>query len=416
MQLPGGELTDAGFDACEKDTVLQLDLNMAGLTAGHFVTPWEVYLKDGVHTGIGPGSVDQDPDPDTMGIVMDTDGADHVTYTYEIESIRYYPEVDYACISPAALLTGSPVVVNLSRRPDPQILVDGEARESFKVCNDTATLVLNPDNGTLSTWSVPTGSVVFSSGSGQDEYWVSIPDNSADYGEYRIYAMSEAGDCAGLDSIDLHFFEQPTPANAGKDTMLFLIDQVQLKADPPTAGIGTWSSTAGSGIIEDVNDPNTFVYNLEYGENTFRWTVTNGEDEGKCSTSDSTTTVLRNKVIRYNGFSPNGDMSNEYYIMQGLVYADEFSITFLNSLGSSVRTINQDNIDELDVDESLITDGLRADEMVIWDGKADNGNLVASGTYYFVLTFIMYHRNYETGEKTGTDTYEFKDYVVVVRE
>jgi hypothetical protein len=376
---------------------------MAGMTAGHYIIPWEVYLKDGVHTGIGPGSVNQDID--NMVIVMDTEGADHVTYTYEIESIRYYPEGDgYACISPAALLTGSPVVVNLSRRPDPIILADGEARDSFKVCNTTATLVLNPDNGTLSSWSVPAGSVSFSPGSGQDEYNVSIPDNPADYGEYRIYAMSEAGDCAGLDSIDLHFFEQPEPAFAGDTTILFLIDQVELKADPPTAGIGTWEPITGSRNIEDYNDPNTIVRNLVEGENTFKWTVTNGEDEGLCTTSEDVTIVLRNKVKSYNGFSPNGDMSNEYYIMQGLVYADEFSISFLNSLGSTVRTITNENWAEMEIDESLITD-LRDDEMVIWDGKADNGNLVASGTYYFVLTLIM-----------GDYTYEFKDYVVVVRE
>ncbi len=416
MQLPGGVLTDADFIACEKDTFLRLDLNMAALTDDHFITPWEVYLKDGVHTEIGPGSVDQDLD--TMGIVMDTDGADHVSYTYEIESIRYYPEADaYACISSAVELPLSPVVVDLSRRPDPQILVDGEARESFKVCNYTATLVLDPGNGTLSSWSVPAGSVTFSPGSGQDEYQVSIPDNSDDYGQYKIYARSDAGDCAGLDSIDLYFFEQPADAYAGEDTMLFLIDKVQLRADPPTAGIGTWYSTGGSGTIEDVNDPNTFVYNLGMGEeNTFRWTVENGEDEGLCTTSQDVTIVLRNEVKRYNGFSPNGDLSNEYYVMQGLVYADEFSISFLNSLGSTIRTINQDNIDELVIDPSLITDGLREDEMVIWDGKADNGNLVSSGTYYFVVTFIMYQRDYQTDEITGTDTYEFKDYVVVVRE
>jgi len=33
-----------------------------------------------------------------------------------------------------------------------------------------------------------------------------------------------------------------------------------------------------------------------------------------------------------------------------------------------------------------------------------------------VVTFIMYQRDYQTDEITGTDTYEFKDYVVVVRE
>ena len=54
--------------------------------------------------------------------------------------------------------------------------------------------------------------------------------------------------------------------------------------------------------------------------------------------------------------------------------------------------------------------------MVIWDGRAGNGNLVASGTYYFVVTFIMYQRDYLTDEINGSDKYEFKDYVVVARE
>ena len=417
MQLPGGELTDAGFVACEKDTVLQVDLNMAGLTAGHYVTPWNMYLKDGVQTGIGPGSVDQDLD--TMGIVMDTDGADHVTYTYEIESILYYPEGDdYACISPAGNLTGDPVVVNLYRRPDPQILVDGEARNSFKVCSTTATLQFEPDNGTLTRWSEPAGSLFFSPGTEPDEYQVSIPNNHDDFGEYRIYIKSEAGDCAGMDSIDLHFFEQPAPAEAGwEDTVLFLVNSVQLRADPPTAGIGTWTLTGGNGIIDEENNPSTFVYELGMGEeNTFTWTVVNGEDEGTCSTSMDVTIVHRNEVKKYNGFSPNGDMSNEHYIIQGLPYADEFSVSFFNSLGNTVRTITDENVDELEVDEALITNGLREDEMVIWDGRASNGNMVPSGTYYFVVTFIMHLRDYQTGEITRTDSYEFKDYVVVVRE
>jgi hypothetical protein len=119
-------------------------------------------------------------------------------------------------------------------------------------------------------------------------------------------------------------------------------------------------------------------------------------------------------VKRYDGFSPNGDLSNEYYIMQGLIYADEFSISFLNSLGTTIRTINQDNIDELEIDPSLITDGLREDEMVVWDGKADNGNLVASGTYYYVLTYIMNQLNDQGNIKPVR--YDFKDYIVVVRE
>lgn len=405
MQLPGGQLTDNDMDVCEQDTVLHLDLNMDGLTPEHYVTPWEVFLENGFQTGIGPGSVDQDTD--TMGIVLDTYGADHQNYSYELESIRYYPEGDaYACISPPALLTGDPVLINVSRRPDPQILVDGASRDSFKVCNTTATLVMEPDNGFLTRWSNPEGSVFFSPGTGPNEVNVSIPNNHEDFGEYRIYVRSEAGDCAGLDSIDLHFFEQPADAFAGNDTVLFLVDTVVLRADSPTAGMGTWTLTGGSGDIEDPHNPNTSVKNLGMGEeNTFRWTVVNGEDEGLCVSTSDLTIVLRNEIKRYNGFSPNGDMSNEYYIMQGLVYADEFTISFYNALGSTIRTIDQDNIAELEVDAALINSGLRDDEMVVWDGRASNGKLVAPGTYYFVLTFVK-----------NDDNYLFKDYVVVKRD
>ncbi len=409
MQLPGGALTDPGFDVCETDTFLQVDLNMGDLSVGHYITPWEVYLKDGVHTGIGPGSLDQDND--TMGVVMSTEGAPQVSYNYEIESIQYYPEVDdYACISPAANLTGNPVAVNVFRKPDPFILADGDDRPSYKVCNDTALLVMNPDNGTLSYWSEPAGSVFFSAGGGANEVNVSIPDSQNDYGEYRIFMRSDAGDCAGMDSIDLYFFEQPAPANARPDTTLWLASSVQLKADPPTAGIGTWYRINGSGEIEDIHDPNTLVTELGLGdENEFRWTVTNGEDEGTCSTSDYVTIVRRYEVKNYDGFSPNGDMSNEYFIMQGLPYADEFSISFFNSLGSTVRTINNENVDELDVDPGLIYNGLREDEMVVWDGLSSNGNPVPSGTYYFVVSYTTY-------EIDGPSTFDITGYVVVERE
>jgi hypothetical protein len=404
MQLPGGELTDPGFDACEQTTALNLDLNMDGLDPAHYKTPWSVYLTDGVHPwAIGPGSLDQDPD--TMGIILDTYGADFATYTYGLDSIRYEAEAGYFCVAPPANLTGSPVVVNVARRPDPHITAPDMLGESFEWCNDSVLMQFDPDNGILSSWSEPAGSLVFSSGAGPNEYLAIIPDSHDDYGLYRIFIRSEAGDCAGLDSLDVTFFEQPAPAVARPDTILWLVSELQLDADPPTAGTGTWERINGSGNIEDIHDPKSFVYGLVEGENVFRWTVINGENEGVCMDSDSVITLLNNEAMRYHGFSPNGDMENEYFIIQGLVYAEEFTITFFNALGSTVRTINNRNVDQIEVDEGLITNGLREDEMVVWDGRAENGNYVPSGTYYYVITYTAYQSKYE-----------FKDYVVVVRE
>jgi len=404
MQLPGGELTDPGFDACEQTTFLNLDLNMDALVPGHYAPTWSVYLTDGVHPwAIGPGSLTEDID--TMGIILDTDGADFATYSYELDSIRYEAEAGYYCVAPPANLTGSPVVVNVARRPDPQILADGANRSSFKVCNDTVAMVFDPDNGTMTRWSVPAGPLYFFPGAGQDEYLAIIPDNHDDYGLYRVYIQSEAGDCAGLDSMDLTFYEQPAPAVAGDAIVRWLTAEVRLDADPVTAGVGTWTKTGGGSSFTDPNDPHTWVNNLEYDENEFIWTVRNGEDEGTCITTRDTVIVVRNEVKKYSGFSPNGDMDNEYFIMQGLVYADEFSISFFNALGNTVRTINNRNVDQLEVDESLINNGLGEDEMVVWDGRAENGNYVPSGTYYYAVSF----------SKDGVG-FEDTGYVVVVRE
>ena len=286
------------------------------------------------------------------------------------------------------------VPIHVFRKPEPQILVDGVARDSFKVCNTTVTLVANADNGT-GTWSNDPSGIFFSPGSGQDEYMASIPNNHDAFGKYRLTFTSEAGDCSGEDMIDIHYFEQPAPAFAGEDTVLFLINSIQLKADPATAGVGTWELVSGGGIIADEHAYNTYAYELALGEeNKFSWTVTNGVDEGTCVTSSDVTIVLRNELKRYDGFSPDKNMHNEYFIMQGLAYADKFSISFFNALGKTVRTITEKNVEELIIDPALIANGLRDDEMVVWDGYSDR-NLVPSGTYYYAGYFIMYEERYE---------------------
>lgn len=50
--------------------------------------------------------------------------------------------------------------------------------------------------------------------------------------------------------------------------------------DPDGQGTGRWSIVKGSGIIGNYENPVTGVTNLGYGENIFRWTITNGA----CST------------------------------------------------------------------------------------------------------------------------------------
>jgi hypothetical protein len=398
MQLPGGLLTDNAYQACEQDTSLAIDLNMDQLLT--YVRPWEVTLRNQVTSGIGPVTVTGDG---PVSVTLEIGDIPSQLLNYEIESIIYRsPEGRYECVSPGDSIGGL-VPIEVFRRPEPQISVDDASLESYAVCNTTMTLGVDTDNGTGSWTSEPAGTVFFTS-SGQDEYLASIPNDHEAFGSYQLIFTSEAGNCAGIALLDATFDEQPDPPIPGPTpAMVFLTDEYDMQADSASAGIGTWEVISGGAMVLDPNDPHTTVYGLSYEEeNLFRWTIENGA----CGAADSVMVIYRNEVKRYNGFSPNGDLQNEYYIMQGLPYADEFEISFFNSLGNIVRTITHETVEELEVDESLINNGLREDEMVVWDGRSNNGNLVPSGTYYYVIKIIR-----------GTEVYEpVKDYVVVQRD
>ena len=410
MQLPGGQLTDDPFLACEKDTLLAVDLNMDDLQT--YVTPWQVYLRNQDSSGIGPITISGDG---PLPVTLDIGALDSRLLNYEIDSIIYRSaEGRYRCVAPADNMSGM-VPITVFRQPDPQILVDGTALPAYAVCDSEMTLGVDTDNGTGSWSSDPPGIVSFTQGAGPDEFITSIPDQHAEYGTYQLIFTSQAGDCSGEAVLEATFDEQPAPPVAGPDTSIYLRKSYPLKADPPTAGTGTWEVLSGGGIVEDPNDPHTWVHELsEEEDNVLRWTVSNGV----CRDSSDVVIVYWNEVRKYQGFSPNGDMENEYFIMQGLAYADEFEISFFNSLGNTVRTVTHETMDQLEVDESLIAGGLKEDELVVWDGLSNNGNPVPSGTYYFVINLVKYPRDWQTGNITDGEPYdpEYAGYVVLMRE
>jgi hypothetical protein len=425
MQLPGGALTVPDFDSCsgylvDLDMMTNLNAGNPGYPAETGTYPWFVTLKHGAATSIGPFTLGNasltDPADILLDVRLDAGGASFVQRLYEIESILFYPEVAYACAAPPGNITGGPLAIGVYHTPEPQIKVDQQARESLRVCNSVLTLQIDdPDNG-IGSWTFDPAQYISQVEVSTDEYEVSIDDGvKSSYtvlGEAPYLAIyqsrANATGCIGYDSIDLYFYEQPAQAVA-RDTFLYLIDLVQLMADPPTAGSGLWELVQGFGRIDNDTLYNTTVSDLELGENTFRWKVSNGEGEGLCFSTDTIIIVRRIELNRYEGFSPNGDMLNDYFIMQGLPYSDDFTFTVFNSLGSLVRTVTRADAENMGVDESLIQNGLADDEMVVWDGRANNGNFVPSGTYYYVISFSM-------EESDNTLSKDIPGYVVVVRE
>ncbi len=419
MQLPGASLTAPDFDSCSG---YQVDLDiLTNLNAGNPGYPaeagnysWFVDLKHAAATGIGPFTLTSaslaDPSDVLVNVLLDDGGASYVGRVYEIESIYYYAEGGYACVAPPANIVGGPVNIGVYHTPIPQIQVNQQDRESLRVCNSILTLEIDdPDNG-IGTWIFDPATDISQQEVSPDIYDVSIDANVRSaftvVGEapYQAVYQSQANatGCIGYDSIDLYFYEEPAAAFAGPETLVFVINTLQLNADPPTAGWGNWELASGMGEFDDDTLYNTYVRGMENGENRFTWTVANGEGEGLCSSTSDVAIVIRSEVNRYNGFSPNGDIDNEYFIMQGLPYADDFTFRVFSALGNTVRTVTKQDAENMEIDESLIQNGLREDEMVVWDGRSDNGTMVPSGTYYFVISFIY----------NGID-YGYKDYVVV---
>jgi len=399
MQLPGGLLSGDIPRSCETDVLLNVDLNMEGLDT--YIIPWELYLDDGVNIiQDGPYFLNESGE---FEVSLNTN-EDSTQFTYTLGRIVYRSVTGrFECEAPEGQLSGQ-VPIKVFRTPDPEITVDGAAMESSKKCGNTIELVADTDRGN-GVWTYEPSDYISESPTAGNGYAISIPNIPEAFGTYKATFTSTAGVCSGADSIDLSYFEQPANAYAGEDTLLFLINSVQLKADPPTAGTGTWTVEKGSATIEDIHAPTTMALNLEMDvENEFKWTIINGEDEGTCVSTADFKVVTRVEVKRYQGFSPNGDLDNEYFIMQGMVYADEFTITFFNSLGNTVKQVTQDNLDELIVVPGLIVD-LREDELVVWDGRSENGTLVPSGTYYYAVEYI----------KDGK-TYPYTDYVLVLRD
>lgn len=400
MDLPGAMLSGTLSEACEEDVLLDVELIIEG--SSNYMFPWEISLLDGVNAEL---TEPQELSADGTVVVSLSTGIESTQYNYTIGNLQYTLSDGTICAADTADLDGN-VPIEVFPTPNPVITVPPDA-----VCDSEVSLVVAPDNGT-GTWdSNYPDYLVFSDAQAlsvtaridpdDSQAWLNLP--------YTIYFRSEAGVCAGTDTVKVSFYDQPDPAYAGNDDTIYLRNSTWLNADPASAGEGTWT-TSGSGVFEDEHDPKTFVYNLDKGAlNSFTWTIVNGV----CVDKDDRSVVAQDKAQPYEGFSPNGDMINDYFIIRGLADATEFSITIFNALGRMVRQITHENIGDIEYDPALIPGGLRDGEAVIWDGTArDKKTIVPAGTYYYVIS-MMVEQVDDAGNVTDTDTQEEKHYIVV---
>ncbi len=162
------------------------------------------------------------------------------------------------------------------------------------VCQLTTTLAGNmPAAGEYGYWQVvsgPAGHVFVDS---------TVFNTDFTAGGFGVYELSwSLGNGVCLDSADtvqITFFDNPTPAFAGNDTSV-CGDTVGLNADIVTVGSGMWSFVSGPAVVTFDNpaDPKSEAYGSTDGNYILMWTTSNGN----CPVDqDSVTVGFRDRVL-----------------------------------------------------------------------------------------------------------------------
>jgi gliding motility-associated-like protein len=162
------------------------------------------------------------------------------------------------------------------------------------------------------------------------------------------------------DTVSVTIYSPPSLAVAG-DNQIIHTTFATLNAVPCDTGTGTWSFVTGSGQFENVNDPATRVTGLANGINILRWTTSNGV----CiQTSDTMQIEVRTLIIP-TGYSPNGDGTNDNFVIEGLSEYSNVKLEVFNRWGNQVY--------------------ISGDYKNDWNGVGMGGEILPDDIYYFVM-------------------------------
>ena len=135
----------------------------------------------------------------------------------------------------------------------------------------------------------------------------------------------------------------------------------------PQFGFGYWTVLFGNATIIDSSASTPTVLNYSVGPNVFQWTVRNGE----CVDSATVTISIRDSseclepIELTNGFTPNNDGKNDYFIIKGIDAFPNNTLSVFNRWGQLV----------------FDTSNYRND----WDGRSNGGDILPAGTYFVVF-------------------------------
>jgi gliding motility-associated-like protein len=191
--------------------------------------------------------------------------------------------------------------------------------------------------------------------------------------QFRRTVFSGENDCctSASDPVTVTVDIMPLNITAGEDrTLLPYQFAAVLQGSFDGEGTGTWSYDSNSGSAEPVfaspAELSTEVRKLDFGGNTFIFTVTNGQ----CVAAGVPVTLTVPELIIPQGVTPNNDGINDFFNIEGLEFTRN-ELVIINTAGAVVYR----------------ADDYRSNDPVgAWTGLDMNGNEAPDGTYYYLLT------------------------------
>jgi gliding motility-associated-like protein len=166
-------------------------------------------------------------------------------------------------------------------------------------------------------------------------------------GLYEYVLTIVNGTCVTSDTVSHHFFDAPTPVDAGADTAVCALN-LNLNAQTPSLGNGIWTQISGpvSASISNPTNINSLFDATQYGNYTLVWTVINGV----CTLTDTVNVRLDQTPSTALAGIDTTICTNDY-ILDGNIPAVGFGVWSTTTAGISMSdsTSNQNYLSSLAV-------------------------------------------------------------------
>jgi gliding motility-associated-like protein len=245
--------------------------------------------------------------------------------------------------------------VTITRNESPTTAYAGPSQSICAVNNFS--LSANAPLTGVGTWSVLQGNGVISNTNNPNTTVSNLSNGLNTF----VWSISTASCGSSTSTINVQVDYMPSAAYAGTNVTTNS-NAIQLNANTPTVGVGSWIILSGGGSFSDANDPNSMFTEITDGENVLVWQIRSGA----CPVSDDTLMIVKNGLFIPELITPNSDGSNDVFYINTIDNYKAVKLEVFDRWGNRVY-VNEKYNNE-------------------FAGKNQNGEKLVDDVYYIILT------------------------------